>query len=360
MSTSRSVLRQVLPSSGPTRPLLGLVALVALVGLPVLAGLLVDLDGAWVLGLLAGLVLLAATLAGLAAIGTSRLLHAQHARSDELEAARTAELAELVRTRTDGLHRTVERSTDRLAGHVAGEIAEATRTTTTVSDRNRDGLRNEIERLLLVESIGDVRQTQALLQLFAAVRIERPLPGLSGFAASPDLLLFLVHLLREERPAVVVECGSGSSTLLMALTVQQYGLPTRIISIDHEAFYGEQTRRTLSENGVDDVAEVRIAPLAPSPVPEHEPQWYDVDALGDLPPIDLLIVDGPPGSGGREARYPAFPVLRDRLAPGAIVLMDDYDRDDERVTGERWQASAPGSTLERVDLYKGLGVLRMP
>ena len=64
-------------------------------------------------------------------------------------------------------------------------------------------------------------------------------------------------------------------------------------------------------------------------------QWYDdavvaagLDAAlqGDL--IDLLLVDGPPAYavGHGLARYPALPVLRDRLAPGATVVLDDVER----------------------------------
>jgi hypothetical protein len=67
-----------------------------------------------------------------------------------------------------------------------------------------------------------------------------------------------------------------------------------------------------------------------------------LDALVDLPEIDLLLVDGPPGSAGTQARYPALPVLSDRLADGAIVVLDDFSRADETTIVERWCAEIPG------------------
>ena len=60
--------------------------------------------------------------------------------------------------------------------------------------------------------------------------------------------------------------------------------------------------------------------------------WYSGDALAAALPdrIDLLLVDGPPDLFGPGVRWPAVPLLRDRLGPGAAVLMDDGDRPAER------------------------------
>ena len=54
-------------------------------------------------------------------------------------------------------------------------------------------------------------------------------------------------------------------------------------------------------------------------------------ALGDEL-IDLLVVDGPPAyaPGDDIARYPALPVLRQRLAAGATVVLDDVEAQASR------------------------------
>jgi hypothetical protein len=45
--------------------------------------------------------------------------------------------------------------------------------------------------------------------------------------------------------------------------------------------------------------------------------FYDVERLGDS--YDALVLDGPNGNG----RSLAFPLLRERLGPGALILIDD-------------------------------------
>jgi len=52
-------------------------------------------------------------------------------------------------------------------------------------------------------------------------------------------------------------------------------------------------------------------------------------------------VDGPPAyaAGQGLARYPALPVLRGRLAPGATVILDDVERPGEQEVLRRWERS---------------------
>jgi hypothetical protein len=70
--------------------------------------------------------------------------------------------------------------------------------------------------------------------------------------------------------------------------------------------------------------------------------WYAADQCYDLHDIAMLLVDGPPGHTASCARDPALPLLRTRLAPGALVVLDDTNRADERRTLEHWQQLVPG------------------
>jgi hypothetical protein len=47
------------------------------------------------------------------------------------------------------------------------------------------------------------------------------------------------------------------------------------------------------------------------------------------------------------ARYPALPALRDKLRPGATVMLDDCHRRDEKETLRKWLAEVPGLSLVR-------------
>ena len=60
------------------------------------------------------------------------------------------------------------------------------------------------------------------------------LPSTRGWAASPDLLLVLVDLMITERPSLVVECGSGASTLWLALAMRRFKIDGRIVALDHD------------------------------------------------------------------------------------------------------------------------------
>ena len=201
-------------------------------------------------------------------------------------------------------------------------------------------------------------QIQAAINLFAVTRVDAPVPPLRGWAVSPDALLLLVGELLRSRPALVVECGSGSSTLWLALAIKQHGLATRIVSLEHDPAFKLQTEQLLERHGVDALAEVRLAPLVQSGLTNHETPWYDQSATDDLVGIGLLFIDGPPEATGPLARYPALPLLFDRLTPDAVVLLDDAGRQGERSAVASWLDAFPDLEAEHIQSEKGTAILR--
>ena len=201
-------------------------------------------------------------------------------------------------------------------------------------------------------------QVDALLGLYHAVRPTGKLPSASGWAAAPDLLRHLYDTVREQRPQLVVELGSGASTVVIAAALRDAGSSGRLVSLDHDPVWADRTRSFLTENDLGSVVDLRIAPLVDVTVGGDTRRWYDPDQLPDGT-VDLLIVDGPPKDTGELARYPAVPVLADQLRPGSIVVLDDYDRADERAIVERWLTEHPTLTLQRLPLAKGAAELRI-
>ena len=183
-----------------------------------------------------------------------------------------------------------------------------------------------------------------------------PVPPLVGYVASPDVLLVLVSKLLTLRPAVTLECGSGTSTLFLALAAQQHGLTGRIVSLESSAEFAAGTRALLAEHGVAHLAEVRHAPLAPTGLPGHDLPWYDRAALEDLHDIGLAFVDGPPGTIGPQARYPLVPLLADRLAERCAIVLDDANRREEQGVLERWMTQLPGFAYRFLPLTRGAGL----
>lgn len=177
-------------------------------------------------------------------------------------------------------------------------------------------------------------EVQALEQLLGRYSPRSPLPIVGGWAVAPTGLLWLVDFVDRLRPGLVVECGSGTSTLWLAQSMRERG-SGRVVAIEHDPGFADKTRETLRAHGLSEWAEVRLAPLTDVDTPHGTSRWYDLDPT-TLDGIDLLLVDGPPAATGPLARYPALPVLAGRLSAGAHVLIDDARRPDEKEAIERW------------------------
>lgn len=204
-------------------------------------------------------------------------------------------------------------------------------------------------RFLHRELVTDI---QALEQLLSRYTPEAPLPPVAGWALSPVGLLALVNVIESHRASTVVECGSGTSTLWIAYALKRLGRG-HLIALEHLPEYAEKTRSVLAAHGLADYAEVRLAPLEPIATRRGEFMWYSFDASELDEPVDLLLVDGPPQSTGRHARYPALPVFADHLAPSALIIADDTDRQDEQDMLEYWSEDYPG--VRRVESL-GMGI----
>ena len=118
---------------------------------------------------------------------------------------------------------------------------------------------------------------QALEQLIARYEPTATLPLVAGWAMSPTGLIWLVDQIERARPSLVVECGSGTSTLWMSLALRRAGTG-RLVALEHVEEYAQQTRQLLERHGVADWAEVRHAPLTATNTPRGSFPWYELDA----------------------------------------------------------------------------------
>lgn len=222
-------------------------------------------------------------------------------------------------------------------------------------DRELWGFRQWLSDDLRAVARNEYRQVEALLSIYAAIRPFRGLPELREWAGSPDFLAKVAEVILVERPDVVVECSSGVSTLVVAAALKRNG-KGRVISLEHEKIYADKTNLLLETQGLDAFATVVCTPLRRLEVRGEQWLWYGgVEAVPEK--IDLLVVDGPPGSVGELARYPAGPVLVSRLRTGGIALVDDYARPDEQKMVDRWLREIEGLDVERLQSEKGLAKL---
>jgi predicted O-methyltransferase YrrM len=155
-----------------------------------------------------------------------------------------------------------------------------------------------------------------------------------------------------------VECGSGASTLWLALAMRRFEIDGRIIALDHDPVFGARTRDLLARHNVIDLAEVRDAPLESFSLDGETYSWYARRAWEDLKGIDLLFVDGPPATTGHQARYPALPLLSGLLSPGATAVLDDLVVPDMQKVLRLWLDAYPDFGSEILPLEKQAAVLR--
>jgi predicted O-methyltransferase YrrM len=253
--------------------------------------------------------------------------------------ARERDLIKQVQRLSTGITQRIDAAGTRILAAVEGARLEAI-------DRERAALGGHWDQS---------REVEALIQLFQRIKPRAAMPSSGQWALDPTGLLQLVSLIERHRPAVVTELGSGTSTIWIGYALEQVG-GGRLMTLEHQPDFAERTRALVDIHGLDKLVEVRDAPLTKIQLGDSTTPWYALDALVDLQEIDLLVVDGPPGSVGRRARYPALPVLVDRLADGAIVVLDDVERADETSIVERWCAEIPGLT-RTVGILGGQAIL---
>ena len=154
----------------------------------------------------------------------------------------------------------------------------------------------------------------------------------------------------------ILEFGAGWSSVVLAHALHAAG-GGRLTSVEHQPEYvGDCWDRVRRVPSVD--AALVVLPLR-SQLSRHGLLWrYDRLArnLAARAPFDLILIDAPPGAYGRAA--PLFDSYA-TLAPGAIVVLDDASRSEERSAIARWLATCPGLQLVVHDegVQRGIAVL---
>lgn len=178
---------------------------------------------------------------------------------------------------------------------------------------------------------------------------------------SPDFALYLIELLETNNYDLVIEFGSGVSTVIMAKTLakvagrRQGKPPVEFVSFDHLEQYYQQTLARLKHAGLAETVQLTLAPLQDyAALNGNTYPYYDCQkTLAALAQRHLaaglrllVIVDGPPAATGKHARYPAAPIVLTHFKSAQIdLLLDDYIRDDEKEIAQLWQAEFSAANL---------------
>lgn len=234
-------------------------------------------------------------------------------------------------------------------------LASTSATGSQMENRHFQGMLSKINQHVTATARDSTRQIEALVQLASHFTDKKlPMPSTGGYAIDSQALGHLLTLIEERRPRRIVELGSGTSSVWVGYQCRNFG--AKIVTLDHLREYFELTQAAVNRHHLNDHVECRLAPLEDRNFGSESFSWYSAEAFKDLSDIDMLIIDGPPESTGKSARYPALPEFIDLLAPNATVILDDAHREDESVILNSWLETFP--EFVRVDIGASrLGVL---
>lgn len=184
---------------------------------------------------------------------------------------------------------------------------------------------------------------------------DKALPVAEKWSAAADFLSIISDYCLQKKPQTIVECGSGTSTLVLSqcCKLNQYG---HVYSLEHGEEFISQTRQHLHDFSLADYCDVLHTPLKTAVLNDEKFRWYDLEELPALE-IDLLVIDGPPGFIQKYSRYPALPVLNQLLAKNCTVFLDDAAREDEQEIVRRWLKNYPEFQAAYIDNERGCFVL---
>lgn len=182
-----------------------------------------------------------------------------------------------------------------------------------------------------------------------------------SWPVSPDFSIYLVELIELNDYDLIIEFGSGLSTVIIAKALRNIASrrsekkTVTFASFDHLDHYYQQTLAYLEHSGLAEDVQLTLAPLKDWLSPDGKTQpYYECEAmLVSLAKKHkhanqrlLVIVDGPPAATGKHARYPAGPLILQHFGGVHIdLLLDDYIRDDEKEIAKRWQADISAMQL---------------
>jgi hypothetical protein len=184
-----------------------------------------------------------------------------------------------------------------------------------------------------------------------------------GWRIRRDTAVALAALFAATKPHHLLELGSGVSTLWLASLCAAAVPPARVISLEENAKFADQTRSMLRHHGVSEYATVVVAPVQPTTIAGWRGETYRPDdrlmfrALSGST-VDFVFIDGPAswGRGRGDCRYGALPLVRRWAAAECVFALDDAWRRRDFAILKRWN-ELPGVAVRGIiPVGRGIGV----
>ena len=212
-----------------------------------------------------------------------------------------------------------------------------------------------LQDLIQEKTNNQFNQIEAYTYLRDRLDLRKGMPYTTHWSASPDFLKIIVEHCLDYKPETIVECSSGLTTLMLARCCQLNN-KGKVFSLENGKEYADKTRNHIKRYELENYSNVLDAPLEKTTIKNTDFSWYTLNNLPENS-INMLVIDGPPGFIQKNSRYPALPLLFDKLAEDCVIFMDDAARDDEKEIVELWLAEHPELEHRFVATERGCSIL---
>lgn len=192
-----------------------------------------------------------------------------------------------------------------------------------VRKRLQAGLATRADLDRLYERVAAAVQIQGALN---GLPVVRPMPG---WALSSDAIVEILCDLQERPNPVLVEFGSGQSTVIFAAWFRARGCG-RFVSFEHDPAHAEAIGRQLEAAKLVAQVELNVIPLADRAAVDGLAASKSYALPDTFPGVDVALVDGPSYFFGESTRYHPLTWSIERLNPGGAAYLDDTIRPQEK------------------------------
>lgn len=174
---------------------------------------------------------------------------------------------------------------------------------------------------------------------------------------SADIALYMLKEIEKNDYNLILEFGSGTSTVLFANMAKQKqnnnGEVVDVVSFEHSSEYRDLTKKELNFYNLDHFADVQYTPLEDFNYNDSNFKYYSCksifEKLSEKNQYNkiFVLVDGPPEFTGKLARFPAMVYLLEFFSDKEIhIILDDFNRQDEKDIVYKWEKLLNSKSLK--------------
>lgn len=268
-----------------------------------------------------------------------------------------------------GLQTSLLKAQERINQDLENSTAESFKKTSEQITSVHDALEKRLDKSFL----NTIKQVESFLGLQDFLSNGTPALEYHGWPISSDIALFLVNKVQSNNYDLIIEFGSGTSTVLFGKAVlnnversqnkltnreiegdgellispSAFDLPKRVVTFEHNKKYAEKTLASVNQQGVQDVVDLLHTPLVDFEWENKNYLYYACEEpLKNIAKLFqgrtakiLVLIDGPPAATGKLARFPAIPHLLNTLGNHQLhLVLDDFIREEEKQISRKWKA----------------------